>query len=233
MGQLRPAHLVEAGLWLLAAVVLFSLSFKFNQPIEIYKFGASAWPRALILLTVIAVVGQLYWQYRFGDGTAEPGSAEERPDTDESSEDFDLQWYAQTAILIALPFVYMRVPEWFGWLLSLPTDGLGAIKLVTGAIIVAGFAILARRNRVGGMLGLPLLFAALLEDFGFYAMAPCFMLAVMWLMGERRIRPMIAVSALLFGLLLVLFVTILYVGLPTGNVEPFYSFGSWVVTLLQ
>ncbi|MGI9465119.1 MAG: hypothetical protein ACR2OM_14320, partial [Aestuariivirgaceae bacterium] len=228
-GRLRPSHYVEAGLWLLAAAVLFGLTFKFNQEIEIYKFGASAWPRGLIVMTVLAVIGQLFWQYRFGDRTAEVGGADANIDEEGDSENSGLQWYAHTALLIALPFFYMRVPDLFG----LPVDQQGTIKLVTGAVVVAVFAWFARTNRVGGMIGLPLMFAAFLEDFGFYAMAPCFMVAVMWLMGERRLKPMLAVSALLFAILLLLFVKVLYVGLPTGNIEPFYSFGNWVVKMLQ
>ena len=39
--------------------------------------------------------------------------------------------------------------------------------------------------------------------------------------------------ALIFGLLLTLFVKILFVGLPVGNIRPFYDIGSWVVTVLQ
>ncbi len=44
---------------------------------------------------------------------------------------------------------------------------------------------------------------------------------------------MVLVGALIFGLLLLMFVTILYVGLPVGNIHPFYDIGSWVVTVLQ
>jgi hypothetical protein len=39
--------------------------------------------------------------------------------------------------------------------------------------------------------------------------------------------------ALIYGLLLLLFVSILFVGLPIGNIRPFYDIGSWVVTVLQ
>ena len=229
MGRLRPSHYVEVGLWLLAAAVLYGLSFKFNQDIEIYKFGASAWPRTLILFMVIAAFGQLFWQYRYGDAGAEVGGPDANIESEGASENSGLPWYAHTAFLIALPFIYMRIPDLFG----LPLDAQGPIKLVTGAVVVAAFAFFARTNRVGGMLGMPLLFAAFLEDFGFYAMAPCFMVSVMWLMGERRFKPMLAVAALLFAILMVLFVKILYVGLPTGNIEPFYSFGNWVVKVLQ
>ena len=233
MGRLRPSHLVEAGLWLLGAAVLFAYTFKFNQNIEIYKFGASAWPRALILLMVLAVIGQLFWQYRYGD-QAQTETSESASDAVEADSDHTgVHWYLHCALLIALPFVYMRVPEWIGQIASIANDDLGPIKLIVGAIVAGTFVWLARTNSVGGMLGLPLLFASFLEDFGFYAMAPFFMLMVMWLMGERRRQPMVIVMLVLFAILLLLFVKVLYVGLPTGNIEPFYSFGNWVVKILQ
>ena len=48
--------------------MLLVYSFEFEQEIEIYKYGASAWPRAIIALMVTAAVGQLVWQWRTGDG---------------------------------------------------------------------------------------------------------------------------------------------------------------------
>jgi hypothetical protein len=86
---------------------------------------------------------------------------------------------------------------------------------------------------MGAMLTLPLFFAALLEDMGFYSLAPIFIVGVMFLFGETRPKPMLAIMALIYGLLMALFVKILFVGLPVGNIRPFYDFGSWVVTVLQ
>ena len=80
---------------------------------------------------------------------------------------------------------------------------------------------------------LPLFFAALLEDFGFYTLAPFFIIGIMYLFGERRPKPMALIMALIYGLLLLLFVNILFVGLPVGNIKPFYDIGSWIVTVLQ
>ncbi len=127
----------------------------------------------------------------------------------------------------------MRVPDWVGGMAGLPPDGLGAIKLITAAPLVIIFALMAYRNQVGGMLALPIFFGALLEDFGFYALAPVFAVGVMFLMGERRIKWMAAIAAGVFGILLLLFVKLLYVGLPTGNIHPFYDYGNWIVTILQ
>ena len=57
MGKLRIGHLVEAGFWLGLCLFLYIYSFEFDKDIEIYKFGATAWPRAVILLIAIAAIG--------------------------------------------------------------------------------------------------------------------------------------------------------------------------------
>ncbi|MEM1200574.1 MAG: hypothetical protein AAGI06_14825 [Pseudomonadota bacterium] len=234
MGNLKTGHLVEAGLWLLLALVLFIYSFEFNKPIEIYKFGASGWPRAIILLIVLAALGQLFWHWKRGEGGATSKLNAAADDSVEAPDDHSsLGWYMHTLVLVAIPFIYMRVPDFIGGMMGLPPDGLGTIKMLTAAPLLVLFAWMAYRNQVGGMLALPIFFAALLQDMGFYALAPMFAMGVMYLMGERRIKWMAGVAAGVFGILLLLFVKLLYVGLPTGNVRPFYDFGNWVVTVLQ
>jgi hypothetical protein len=52
-------------------------------------------------------------------------------------------------------------------------------------------------------------------------------------MGERRPQWIALTIALIMGVLLMMFVSILYVGLPTGNISPFYDFSNWLVTVLQ
>lgn len=66
MGQLTKSHLIEGGIWSLIFVVFFSYSFQFNQPIEIYKFGATGWPRVILLLLLLVTAGNFYHQYRYG-----------------------------------------------------------------------------------------------------------------------------------------------------------------------
>lgn len=237
MGKLRPGHFVEAGLWLALAAVLYIYSFDFDQSIEIYKYGAVAWPRAILLLIVIAAVGQLLYHWKSGDeatsGTigaaTDDGSEEAAIESGHSS----IQWYVSTFILLTLPFAYMRLPEWVVRMFSLDEGALTPTKLICAALVIALYVFMMRRNHVGGMLALPILFASMLEDMGFYATAPFFIIGVMFLMGERRPKWMVIITALILGILLFLFVSLLYVGLPTGNIHPFYDFGNWVVTLLQ
>jgi len=239
MGNLKRGHLVEAGLWLGLCLFLYVFSFGFDKPIEIYKFGASAWPRAIILLMAIAALGQLYHQWKYGDqaSTNIIGTA---VDEDEESEEAahaahhdNLKWYLSTLGLLAIPFVYMRVPDWIAMGAGLDKTGLHIARIVVAAILVAIVVYFVRHHRVRVALMLPLFFAALLEDFGFYSLAPFFIIGVMYVFGERRARHMAVATAVLMGFLLLLFVKILYVGLPVGNIRPFYDFGSWVVEMLQ
>ncbi len=237
MGKLRPGHFIEVGLWLALAAVLYVYSFEFERNIEIYKFGATAWPRAIILLMVVAALGQLLYHWKDGD---EPTSGTLGAASDDGSEDAarktghtSLRWYMSTLTLLVIPFAYMRVPGWAAEVFALDDGGLHAAKLVCAAVLILVYLVLTWRNHVGGILALPIFFAALLEDMGFYATAPLFIVGVMFLMGERRPKWMAIVAALIMGILLFLFVSVLYVGLPTGNVHPFYDFSHWLVTLIQ
>ena len=237
MGRLRPGHLVEAGFWLGLCLFLYVYSFEFDKNIEIYKLGASGWPRAIILLMAIAAIGQLIHHYVKGD---ESSSQIISAAVDDGSEEAahaahheTVKWYLSTFALLAIPFIYMRVPEWIAGTAEPGDAGLHTARLIVAAILIAIVVYFIRHHRVRVALMFPLFFAALLEDFGFYTLAPFFIVGVMYLFGERRAKPMLLIMALIFGFMLTMFVKILYVGLPVGNIEPFYSIGSWVVTVLQ
>ncbi len=237
MGRLRPGHLVEAGFWLGLCLFLYVYSFEFDKNIEIYKFGASGWPRAIILLIAIAAIGQLIHHYVKGDESSsqiisaavDDGSEEAAHEAHHET----VKWYLSTFALLAIPFIYMRVPEWIAGTAEPGDAGLHTARLIVAAILIAIVVYFIRHHRVRVALMFPLFFAALLEDFGFYTLAPFFIVGVMYLFGERRTKPMLLIMALIFGFMLTMFVKILYVGLPVGNIEPFYSIGSWVVTVLQ
>jgi hypothetical protein len=237
MGKLRKGHLVEAALWLGLCLFLYVFSFEFDKPIEIYKFGASAWPRAIILLIAIAALGQLYHQWRYGDEASSQMLGAALDDgTEEAAHEAHhetLKWYMSTIGLLAIPFVYMRVPDWIAAGFGFEKTGLHLTRIIVAAILVSIVVYFVRHHRVRVALMLPLFFAALMEDFGFYALAPFFIIGVMYVFGERRPKHMAVITAVLMGVLLLLFVKILFVGLPVGNIRPFYDFGSWVVTVLQ
>ena len=72
MGKLNTSHLIEAVAWVAIAALFFIYSFEFNQKIEIYKFGATAWPRSILLMLMLVIAGNLFYQ-RANGSTPQPG----------------------------------------------------------------------------------------------------------------------------------------------------------------
>lgn len=106
MGRLTRTHLAEAIIFLLIVVVFYALSFEFNQTIEIYRFGATAWPRVVIFLLFLATLGNLWFQYKHGSATqATIGQS------DDKAELRDLRAVARMLAILLTPFV-------FAWLLK-------------------------------------------------------------------------------------------------------------------
>ncbi len=237
MGKLRIGQIVEAALWVGLVIFLFAYSFEFDREIEIYKYGASAWPRAILLLILIAALGQLLQQWFRGDdaasGMMEQATDDGAQEAAEEAHHTTLAWYLYTLAISLIPFVYILVPDWIAAAMGLEKPGLHIAKLVVAALLLVIFIILVRGNQLGGMIALPVLFAAMLQDLGFYALAPLFIMSVMYLMGERRFGRMLVIAAGIYAVLLALFVSLLYVGLPTGNISPFYEFGTGMVNILQ
>lgn len=237
MTRSRIGYYVEAALWLVTVAFLYYKSFEFTQEIEIYRYGAASWPRAILLLMAIAAIGQLIYNLT-REGKVESGMIQAAMDdgAEDNARDSDnsgLRWYLSTIVLIAIPFLYINLPKLLAGTNDVSDPGLHRYKLICAAVLSLFFIAVAWRNHVGAVLALPVLFAAMLQDIGFYALTPVFMFGIMFLMGERRYHWMLAVICVLYFLLMMLFVKILYVGLPTGYVRPFYDFGTWVVTLLQ
>lgn len=233
MNRLKTSHIVEVAFWLALVLFFFYHSYEFDKDIEIYKYGASSWPRAILLLIALAAIGQVFDQRKNGDKASSNTMAAAHEDTAQETEYGGLRWYAGTFLLLLLPFIYMILPERIVAAMSMEPEGLDQVKKFCALGLFLIYLVFGWKNHVGAILTLPIFFAALMEDMGFYALAPVFIIGIMILMGERRVSRMALVMPFIYGLLLAFFVSLLYVGLPTGNVKPFYDFGNWVVTLLQ
>ncbi|MEL7114733.1 MAG: tripartite tricarboxylate transporter TctB family protein [Pseudomonadota bacterium] len=66
MERLTRANVIEAAIFLLIVAVFYVFSFEFNQTIEIYIFGATAWPRVVLGMLLIATLGNFWFQYKYG-----------------------------------------------------------------------------------------------------------------------------------------------------------------------
>lgn len=108
MGRLTKGHLIEAAVWLVIIGVFYAYSFEFNQEIEIYRFGATAWPRVVIVLLLIALIGNLYYQYHHG--SAAQGTQLGQVDNDEGDGFRDMATTLRMMMVLFTPFA-------FAWLL--------------------------------------------------------------------------------------------------------------------
>ncbi|MGC1439692.1 MAG: tripartite tricarboxylate transporter TctB family protein [Burkholderiaceae bacterium] len=89
------------------------------------------------------------------------------------------------------------------------------------------------RLSVIAMLVLPLVYAWLLQDVGFYLLTPIFIFLLLWLTGERRWQALLSVTVALYGFLLLVFARWLFLNLPIGTAEPFYSMSNWFLELIR
>lgn len=89
------------------------------------------------------------------------------------------------------------------------------------------------RIRVISLLVLPLIYAYLLQDVGFYILTPFFILGLLLLAGERRIKYLLGITVVLYGFLLLIFARLLFLNLPIGTAEPFYSISNWWLEIIR
>lgn len=104
MGKLNKSHLIEAAVWSILAFIFFIYSFEFNQPIEIYKFGATAWPRSILFMLALVVVGNLFYQ-RANGSNPQPGRVGITED-DLSDTSKPLSSFLNVGAFILLPIIF-------------------------------------------------------------------------------------------------------------------------------
>ncbi len=104
MGKHKNSDTIEAVFWLSLAALFFAVSFNFNQPIEIYKFGATGWPRVILALIILVAVGNFYHAFKNGSEAQKGrvGANEEAEKVEYSS----LSQYVKTSWLLILPLFY-------------------------------------------------------------------------------------------------------------------------------
>ena len=66
MTNVKKGHLLETFLWLIIVAVFYGFSFEFDQEIEIYKYGATGWPRAILIILLIVILGNFVHIYKKG-----------------------------------------------------------------------------------------------------------------------------------------------------------------------
>jgi len=147
MGNLTKYHFYEFAVWASITFVFFIYSFEFNQEIEIYKFGATAWPRSLLLMLFLVMIGNLLHQ-RLHGSAIQPGRV---GITDDDLADTKKSFFSILNII-----VFITLPLVYAWSLK-PMGFYSATPIFTALVIL-----LLGERRFKLVIGITLLIYALI-----------------------------------------------------------------------
>ena len=142
MARVARAQWLELGFWLALAVFAFAESFSFDQEIEIYRFGSSGWPRAVIVGIVAATVLQLVQILRESK-KADPAAAADAAASDSGASPVDRSSAARLAVTLALPLVFAGLLDISGFYFTTP-------------IFIACYLYLTGETRIKWLIVVPL-----------------------------------------------------------------------------
>ncbi len=129
MKRLQGRQVVEIAFWFIFAVLAYYFSFSFDREIEIYRFGASGWPRVIIVGIFVVTLCLLLQQLRSKSGGTE---AEKEPGTaPEQSEEGEKSSAAQVAAALVTPVIFAVILPYTGFYVTTPFFVL-AFLVITG-----------------------------------------------------------------------------------------------------
>ncbi len=115
MNRLSGGQRLQAVFWIAFAVGAFALTYQFDREIEIYRFGAAGWPRAVIVFLFLAAIGQLLHDLKGNGSTAkhEGETAQSRIFKEWARQGFAAN--LRVASILALPLVYAGLLQPMGY----------------------------------------------------------------------------------------------------------------------
>ena len=105
MGKLTRSHMIETGIWFAIVIVFFGFSFQFNQSIEIYKFGATGWPRVVLALLLLVTIGNLFHLYLNGSA-AQKGRVGIADENEEAPDYSQPRTLLKVVAILSTPFLF-------------------------------------------------------------------------------------------------------------------------------
>lgn len=190
-GKRKLVLCLEWGFWVALAVAGYWLTFDFDEPLDIYRFGASGWPRFILACIVVGATLQAAF-----------GLLKERRGTREPVLDREIATPPESRPEASEPSPEASEPVQFSPMLF-------------------------------GIFTLPLVYLVLVPRTGFFVTTPFFVAAFLWILQVRRLRLLIGVTAVAYGLVLLIFVRLFYVALPVGNWPVFYDVNNWIVVAVR
>ncbi|MEM7170020.1 MAG: tripartite tricarboxylate transporter TctB family protein [Pseudomonadota bacterium] len=159
MGKLTRSQVVEAALWFAIVAIFYAFSFGFDRPIEIYKFGATGWPRVVLFLLLLAAIGNLAYTWRHGSAAQKGrvGIADDVPATTVRSP----RQLLRMGGVLATPFAFALLLKPVGFYFASPFF-IAAIILLFGErrikyiLVITGFIYLLLLGLFVVLLNAPL-----------------------------------------------------------------------------
>ena len=141
--------LFEGFVWITIACAAFVLTFKFDEPLMQYRYGATGWPRTLILAMAFFAIIQTLWSIFLSRKRGGPSASGPRVPAAASQE-------SATGLLVrlkhvgtfALPLLYLLLLPRVGFYVSTP-------------LLIAGYMALLGERRWIHLVGTTLLIYAL------------------------------------------------------------------------
>lgn len=126
MGKLTSGQWTEIGIWLAVAGLAFGYSFEFDREVEGYIFGASGWPRVIIVMIFLGAVGQFVQNLRKAktDPVYDPGYFSQ-------FSEHGAEFIIRMGLTLALPLVYAMLLQGMGYYFLTPFF-LGFYLYLTG-----------------------------------------------------------------------------------------------------
>ena len=147
MGKLTKLHLIESAVWFSLVAVFYFYSFEFDREIEIYKFGATGWPRTVLAILILVMIGNLWHQARHGSA-AQVGRVGVTDDEMENAE-------KSVGSLINI-IAFLLLPLVYAWSLK-PVGFYSATPFFIAAVII-----LLGERRLQRVLGITLVIYSML-----------------------------------------------------------------------
>lgn len=147
MGKLKST-ISEAGIWAVITGVAFGLTFRFNEPLEQYRYGAAGWPRVVIAGIALFALIQAIWSlfHRGGRGRI-MGEVEEQI-SQLPSEARGISVRLKRLATFAVPLLYLFLLPRMGFYILTP-------------LLVAGYMMLLGERRLVHLVGTTLFIYAL------------------------------------------------------------------------
>ena len=84
-----------------------------------------------------------------------------------------------------------------------------------------------------GIFVFPLLYLFVMPEIGFYVATPLFVLGLLLMLEVRSLVALLTVTAVVYGLVLLVFTRLFFVALPVGRIEAFYDLNNAIISVAR